>query len=88
MNSMFSCFDAFCAELLFSNTSLRFSSSSSSFSSSQPNRAFIASDKATTDNVNGNGNGELSPEKKIKNRQIRSAPEFDGLHCFETIVRY
>ncbi|EXC02152.1 hypothetical protein L484_024118 [Morus notabilis] len=82
MNSMFSCFDAVCADLLFPKTLRTFTSSSS-----QPNRVLISNDKAKTEN--GKGNKEPTPQKTKKQQQkIRSAPEFDGLNCFEAIVRY
>lgn len=76
MNSMFSLFDAFAAELILG----KFVRSSSSVPSFTPK--------------NGSGSVKSLPikkeeeETKPKNSSMkpRFALEFDGLHCFETLV--
>ncbi|PON61134.1 Avr9/Cf-9 rapidly elicited protein [Trema orientale] len=87
MNSIFSCFDVLCADLVFGKTSLLASSSSIS--------SLMSSNKAVDhSNVMIGKQDRKSPspvstdEKKEKKKQIRSAPEFDGLNCFETFVSY
>ncbi|KAG5255315.1 Avr9/Cf-9 rapidly elicited protein [Salix suchowensis] len=73
MNSMFSSFDAFCAELL--GEKLR---------SSFP----IATNDCNTKRKSGEGSSSRSSAGKQEKKVPRFAPEFDGLNCFETIVNY
>ncbi|KAL4340989.1 hypothetical protein GQ457_08G035400 [Hibiscus cannabinus] len=74
MNSMFSSFDALCAELW--GQAIRFRPS---FASSTQSAAKVSQD------MNRKQQGNL--EKK-QQRAPRFAPELDGLHCFETLVSY
>ncbi|GMI95335.1 hypothetical protein like AT1G32928 [Hibiscus trionum] len=79
MNSIFTSFDALCAEFL--GQTIR-----PSFASSTPKhgKVAIATNKASEDmNKNQQGNVEKSQQ-----RAPRFAPELDGLHCFETLVSY
>ncbi|KAF4404111.1 hypothetical protein G4B88_014567 [Cannabis sativa] len=84
MNSLFSCFDVFCAEVMLGKT-LKISSFASPFSPVNnkaldvDNKVFIGEqDRKCLPAANDQG------KKKV----IRSAPEFDGLNCFETFVSY
>ncbi|KAL4340195.1 hypothetical protein GQ457_08G035380 [Hibiscus cannabinus] len=72
MNSMFSSFDALCAE--FWGQAIR-----PHFVSSTQSAAKVSQD------MNRKQQGNL--EKK-QQRAPRFAPEQDGLHCFETLVSY
>ncbi|KAK8497166.1 hypothetical protein V6N11_000612 [Hibiscus sabdariffa] len=72
MNSMFSSFDALCAE--FWGQAIR-----PSFASSTQSAAKVSQDM----NRKQQGNVE-----KKQQRAPRFAPELDGLHCFETLVSY
>ncbi|GMN31235.1 hypothetical protein TIFTF001_003170 [Ficus carica] len=90
MNSMFSCFDAFCIEVLFGKTPT--STPRVSVSSSGDAKASQRNDRATAEKTIGkklDGNGEFAEKAETKKPQkIRSVPEFDGLNCFETLVPY
>lgn len=88
MNSMFSVFDAMCAEIM--GKKLTADSSSVYRNCSERNNAAAASSSAA-------GGQTASSLKKDENKaageiglaanQPRCALELDGIHCFETIVR-
>ncbi|XVE58179.1 hypothetical protein DITRI_Ditri04bG0149600 [Diplodiscus trichospermus] len=84
MNSIFSSFDALCAEFL--GQAVRFSVAPT------PNKdgnSFLLSSRGltnkTTENIKKKQEGNV--EKKLQ-RAPRFAPELDGLNCFETLVSY
>ncbi|KAG5563588.1 hypothetical protein RHGRI_006134 [Rhododendron griersonianum] len=103
MNSIFSSFDAVCAEIL--GQSVRASLKPSSWckcdggvKSHQPSREIT-----TTENNSGNSStteGKPSPspaaaactrrsrQQQQKGAAARFAPELDGLNCFETLVSF
>ncbi|CAN8314033.1 unnamed protein product [Cochlearia groenlandica] len=81
MNSMFSAFDAMCAEIM----GKKVTSDSYVYRCSEPNSASPSSS-------DGGGGGQIAAKKVEKpsesaTKQPRYALELDGLHCFETIVR-
>ncbi|GMN31236.1 hypothetical protein TIFTF001_003171 [Ficus carica] len=88
MNSMFSCFDALCAEVLFGKTPTATPRLSVAFSSDA--KSSPGNDRATAEKTTGkklDGNGEFAGKEKTKKPpKIRLAPEFDGLNCFEAFV--
>lgn len=83
MNSMFSSFDALCAELL--GQSVRASLSSFAKGSSHAAASVDASKKQQ-------GDSQPPPacikKERQQQRAPRFAPELDGLNCFETLVSY
>ncbi|EOA36374.1 hypothetical protein CARUB_v10010776mg [Capsella rubella] len=83
MNSMFSAFDALFAELMGKNL---MASSSSSFTSTAAAIPQTQTQTQKEDNAS-NENMCLVKKKEKKKTTPRYAVEFDGLHCFETIVR-
>ncbi|XP_010542077.1 PREDICTED: uncharacterized protein LOC104815392 [Tarenaya hassleriana] len=74
MNSMFSSFDALCAELMGMKIA-----AASAFSGCSERNAAAAGDQSAT---------QKTDKKKTRSLQKtpRFAPELDGLHCFETII--
>ncbi|CAL9232335.1 unnamed protein product [Arabidopsis halleri] len=70
MNSLFSMFDSFCAEIMRNKFTSKSSSHGSSTSSSGVQAVSM----------------EKTTKKVLVEKTLRFAPEFDGLHCFETIV--
>ncbi|KAK8530882.1 hypothetical protein V6N13_030814 [Hibiscus sabdariffa] len=79
MNSIFSSFDALCAEFL--GQAIR-----PSFASSTQNAGeVVVTNKVLSQDTSRKQQGNL--EKK-QQRAPRFAPELDGLHCFETLVSY
>ncbi|ESQ33491.1 hypothetical protein EUTSA_v10009230mg [Eutrema salsugineum] len=83
MNSMFSAFDAMCAEIMGIKVT---ADSSLSYVCNRSERKNSAS--------SGGGGGQtassLKKDEKAANsatKQPRFALELDGIHCFETIVR-
>ncbi|EXC02153.1 hypothetical protein L484_024119 [Morus notabilis] len=83
MNSMFSVFDAFCAEVLLGKTTSARAHSVFAGDAKPSQRNDGAPEKTT--GKKSDGNREFSEKTKTK---IRSALEFDGLNCFETFVSY
>lgn len=83
MNSMFSVFDAFCAEVLLGKTT----SARAHFVFAGDAKPSLRNDGAPEKTIGkkSDGNREFSEKTKTK---IRSALEFDGLNCFETLVSY
>ncbi|XP_022159727.1 uncharacterized protein LOC111026066 [Momordica charantia] len=81
MNSMFSLFDAFAAELLMAKTFR----ASSSFA---PNNGSGGSVKSPPSNAAPDNLEQPKSNKNSLLRPPRLAPEFDGLNCFETLVSY
>ncbi|XVE64579.1 hypothetical protein DITRI_Ditri07aG0111800 [Diplodiscus trichospermus] len=83
MNSIFSSFDALCAEFL----GQAFRSSFASTTHKDGNNLF--SSKGITNKVTETmkKKQEGNVEKK-QQRPPRFAPELDGLNCFETLVSY
>ena len=77
MNSLFGFFDAFFAEVVLGQTSA--SKPSSDFSSQQRKVG-----SPTRDDVKQHAIDDKREDQSQK--MIRSAPEFDGLNCFETLV--
>lgn len=71
MNSLFSMFDSFCAEIMRNNKVTSNASSNRSSTSSSSGQAVLT---------------EKTPKKVVVDKAVRVAPEFDGLHCFETIT--
>ena len=86
MNSLFSSFDAYCAEILFGkNVKTSFTSSSSS-SSAINNKAMDTSVIGNQYQTNRRSQPLNPQETKIGSSSPLLAPEFDGLNCFETFV--
>ncbi|CAN6585746.1 unnamed protein product [Malus baccata var. baccata] len=81
MNSMFSSFDALCAEFLSQRVR-------SSFPTHQPKGTVAVPSNNTISTAKQEGNMESSPEAKKQSRRSppRFAVELDGLNCFETLV--
>uniref|UniRef100_A0A2K2CDF7 Uncharacterized protein n=1 Tax=Populus trichocarpa TaxID=3694 RepID=A0A2K2CDF7_POPTR len=80
MNSMFSSFDALCAELL--GQKVR---SSLALTTMDCNTKRVGEDKLIK---NREGSSSRSLARKQEKKVPRFAPELDGLNCFETIVNY
>ncbi|KAG6790721.1 hypothetical protein POTOM_006886 [Populus tomentosa] len=89
MNSMFSSFDALCAELL--GQKVR-SSLALTTMDCNTKRVLTAGDdsKVAEDKLikNREGSSSRSLGRKQEKKVPRFAPELDGLNCFETIVNY
>ncbi|KAK8497169.1 hypothetical protein V6N13_026900 [Hibiscus sabdariffa] len=79
MNSIFSSFDALCAE--FWGQAIRPSFASSTQSAAKA----VTTNKVLSQDMNRKQQGNV--EKK-QQRAPRFALELDGLHCFETLVSY
>lgn len=86
MNSIFSSFDALCAELLGQSVKPSFASNSmkKGAADSFVNSRWIT-DKLSSEPTKKKQEGNV--EKK-KQRAPRFAPQLDGLNCFETIVSF
>ncbi|KAK2664398.1 hypothetical protein Ddye_002972 [Dipteronia dyeriana] len=87
MNSMFSSFDAFSAELMGQKVRVSFAPtttcSSTSATATQKNN--LQSQESTKDVAINNKNKKPSTSSSSK---PRFALELDGLNCFETLVYY
>ncbi|KAG7557336.1 hypothetical protein ISN44_As11g033120 [Arabidopsis suecica] len=70
MNSLFSMFDSFFAEIMRNKFTSKSSSHGPSTSSSGVQAVSM----------------EKTTKKILVGKALRFAPEYDGLHCFETIV--
>ncbi|EOY23838.1 hypothetical protein QQP08_010367 [Theobroma cacao] len=84
MNSIFSSFDAFCAEFLGQAIRPSFASTTN-----KDGNSFLGSRGVTnkvTENMKKKQEGNV--EKKQQVKAPRFAPELDGLNCFETLVSY
>ena len=84
MNSIFSSFDALCADFLGQAVRPSFASTTNK----DCNSFFLSSRGLTnkmTENMKKKQEGNV--EKK-QQRATRFAPELDGLNCFETFVSY
>ncbi|KAB2608958.1 hypothetical protein D8674_012126 [Pyrus ussuriensis x Pyrus communis] len=81
MNSMFSSFDALCAEFLGQRVK-------SSFPTQQLKSTAAVPSNNTISTAKQEGNMESLPEAKKQSRRSppRFAVELDGLNCFETLV--
>ena len=82
MNSLFSSFDAACAELLGKTLKASIPSFSMAGGFVQKQDSEI---KAMEKGANHSPSSHVS---KPKGTAARYAPELDGLHCFETLIRY
>ncbi|GLT64643.1 hypothetical protein SLA2020_371230 [Shorea laevis] len=82
MNSMFSSFDAFCAEFLGQKVRASFASSPSSGGSN------LIRNRKAAEVENGGRKQEAKAEKKRQQAAPRYAVEFDGLNFFETLVSH
>ncbi|KAB5521827.1 hypothetical protein DKX38_026146 [Salix brachista] len=90
MNSMFSSFDAFCAELLGQKLRSSFPIATNDCITKRVSTGGDDS-KVEEDKLmkkNGEGSSSRSSAGKQEKKVPRFAPEFDGLNCFETIVNY
>ncbi|KAB2093654.1 hypothetical protein ERO13_A02G099100v2 [Gossypium hirsutum] len=87
MNSIFSSFDALCAEFLGQSVRPSFASNSMNKGAAD---SFVNSrwgtNKLSSEPMKKKQDGNV--EKKKKQRAPRFAPELDGLNCFETIVSF
>ncbi|CAN6713386.1 unnamed protein product [Malus baccata var. baccata] len=83
MNSLFSSFDALCAEVLGQMVK-------SSFPAHQLKSTAAVPSSNTVNIAKQEGNMESSPEARVKKQSRRTPPQFavelDGLNCFETLV--
>ncbi|KAB5521825.1 hypothetical protein DKX38_026144 [Salix brachista] len=90
MNSMFSSFDAFCAELLGQKLRSSFPLATNDCNTKRVSTvgddSKVAEDKLMK--KNGEGSSSRSSAGKQEKKVPRFAPELDGLNCFETIVNY
>ncbi|PON61136.1 Avr9/Cf-9 rapidly elicited protein [Trema orientale] len=88
MNSLFSSFDALCAEILSGkNLKTSFASSSSSSSSTAMNNKAMEITTAIGKQDQASSGSQPSDRTQQKiGSSPRLALEFDGLHCFETFV--
>ncbi|PIN22916.1 hypothetical protein CDL12_04353 [Handroanthus impetiginosus] len=88
--SIFSSFDAVCAE--FFGQKVGFSSAQSPSNSNKQVPAVAASvkidDLKKGKEVNSSSQPPNKPEVPRRKRTPRFAPELDGVHCFETILPY
>ncbi|KAL6280736.1 hypothetical protein ACE6H2_017617 [Prunus campanulata] len=87
MNSMFSSFDALCAEFLGQKVKASFPTQQ------QKSTGAVVNNKASvSDNLNNREEASLPQQAQpVKKQQSQKAPprfalELDGLHCFETLV--
>ncbi|KAL5714399.1 hypothetical protein ACHQM5_016366 [Ranunculus cassubicifolius] len=86
MMSIFSSFDAVCAEYLGQKSGFR-SSSSSFFSNTMIKKDVNGSESAKQSNCSSEPCKEINKTQLKKHeRATRIAVELDGLNCFETIV--
>ncbi|KAK9724907.1 hypothetical protein RND81_05G107400 [Saponaria officinalis] len=88
MMSLFSSFDALCAE---STGWKSFNFSTAAAAPAAPSTAAREEHASTTEcnkQVQNKVNEEKKAVKKVITRNPRFALEFDGLHCFETILPY
>ncbi|KAI5605929.1 hypothetical protein POPTR_001G449800v4 [Populus trichocarpa] len=89
MNSMFSSFDALCAELLGqkvrSSLALTTMDCNTKRVLTAGDNSMVAEDKLIK---NREGSSSRSLARKQEKKVPRFAPELDGLNCFETIVNY
>ncbi|KAK2981950.1 hypothetical protein RJ640_019170 [Escallonia rubra] len=82
MNSMFSSFDAVCAELLGQT-------GRASVSPSKKVDGFLQSHQQTQKREQTKVTDEANEKKAGRQqRRARYAPELDGLNCFETMITY
>ncbi|KAB5521824.1 hypothetical protein DKX38_026143 [Salix brachista] len=90
MNSMFSSFDAFCAELL--GQKLRSSFPIATNDCNTKRVSTVGDDRKVEEDKlmkkNREGSSSRSSAGKQEKKVPRFAPELDGLNCFETIVNY
>ncbi|KAL5714398.1 hypothetical protein ACHQM5_016365 [Ranunculus cassubicifolius] len=84
MMSLFSTFDAVCAEYLCKNMGFAFPSSSSCVV--QKEIAVSKSSSEVSKNSQPSSMQVKEPKQQQKQRSKRFAVELDGLNCFETIV--
>ncbi|XVF51182.1 hypothetical protein PTKIN_Ptkin04bG0163900 [Pterospermum kingtungense] len=88
MNSIFSSFDALCAEFLGQAIRPSFASTTNK----DANSSFLSSSRGltnkTTESMKKKKKQEGNAEKKQQKKSPRFAPELDGLNCFETLVSY
>ncbi|KAL3653695.1 hypothetical protein CASFOL_003376 [Castilleja foliolosa] len=89
--SIFSSFDALCAESFFGQKINLFKGSTSSNNDSTKLVPALKVDDQIKKGKDVNSCPSL-PEKKLEDRRRirapRFAPELDGLHCFETLIPY
>ncbi|CAA7059297.1 unnamed protein product [Microthlaspi erraticum] len=85
MNSMFSVFDAMCAEIM--GKKLTADSSSVYRRSERNNAAASPSGAGQTASSLKKDETKAPGEMGLAAKQPRCALELDGIHCFETIVR-
>uniref|UniRef100_A0A1J3C9E7 Uncharacterized protein n=1 Tax=Noccaea caerulescens TaxID=107243 RepID=A0A1J3C9E7_NOCCA len=86
MNSMFSVFDAMCAEIM-GNKLTADSSSVYRSCSELSNAAASSSGAGQTASTLKKDEKKPAGEMGLAAKQPRCALELDGIHCFETIVR-
>ncbi|KAM7525960.1 hypothetical protein LguiA_015862 [Lonicera macranthoides] len=87
MNSLFSSFDAACAELLGKTLKASFPSFSMAGDFVQKQDSKIKAMGGVTKEKGAN-QSPSSHVSKPKVTAARYAPELDGLNCFETLIRY
>ena len=87
MNSMFSSFDAFCAELLGQKLRSAFPLATNDCNTMRVSTVGDDS-KVAEDKLNREGSSSRSLAGKQGKKVPRFAPELDGLNFFETIVNY
>ncbi|GFP88753.1 hypothetical protein PHJA_001019000 [Phtheirospermum japonicum] len=83
--SIFSSFDALCAESFFGQKTSLFKGPAPSNNTRQATALKIDDQKKGKD-VNSGPEKKLGDRRRI--RALRFAPELDGVHCFETILPY
>ncbi|ONI07646.1 hypothetical protein PRUPE_5G133100 [Prunus persica] len=88
MNSMFSSFDALCAEFLGQKVKASFPTQQQQKSTG----AVVKNKASVSDNLNNREEASLPQQAQpVKKQQSQKAPprfalELDGLNCFETLV--
>lgn len=88
MNSLFSSFDAACAELLGKTLKASIPSFSMDGDFVQKQDSKIKSTGGVMKEKGANQSPSSQVSKPKGRTAARYAPELDGLHCFETLIRY
>ncbi|KAI4384876.1 hypothetical protein MLD38_002970 [Melastoma candidum] len=92
MSSIFSSFDAICAESLLGWKPMRFSGDQNSILRKDDSHAVEKARKLEGGSVSPSDKArDVDSKRRQGDRQRRAprfAPELDGVHCFETILPY
>lgn len=87
LTSIFTSFDAFCAEALGHKIGVSLSTTNEDVQQKQGQLASTKIEGVKKAEQINNSSRESKKLEDSHQRKSRFAPEFDGLHCFETIIR-